>query len=372
MNKIEELTRLGQSVWIDYIRRSFLTSGGLQYWIDQGLRGMTSNPSIFEKAIVESDDYTQDLQALARAGKSKEEIFDSLAQEDIRQAADIFRPLFDRAGGKDGFVSLEVNPLLANNTHNTIKEALRLWQDVDRPNLMVKIPATHEGLAAITAATAQGVNVNITLIFSIQRYADVMAAYLAGLQQRVHQSLPVDHIHSVASFFVSRIDTKVDKRLEAIMQEGGERGQKAAALRGKAAVASARIAYSHFKEMFDGQSFADLRRQGANLQRPLWASTSTKNPAYSDILYVQTLIGPHTINTMPEKTLKAFLDHGEVRNTLEDNLADAQMTFQSLEDLGVSIDDVTHELEVEGVKAFSKSFESLMESISEKRKEYSH
>lgn len=367
MNKIYELAQLGQSLWIDYIRRSFITSGDLQRHIDQGLRGMTSNPSIFEKAIAGSDDYTTDLEKLAKAGRSPEQIFDSLAIDDIRQATDLFRPVYDQTGGSDGFVSIEVNPLLAYDTDTTVAEAKRLWAEVDRPNLMVKIPATQAGIPAIADATAAGINVNITLIFSLARYAEVMAAYLAGLSQRLDDGQPVDRIRSVASFFVSRVDTKVDKRLEEIIRQEGPQAGQARSLLGQAAVANARVAYSQFRAIFEGDRFADLKARGANLQRPLWASTSTKNPAYSDILYVQELIAPHTINTLPEETLEAFLDHGEVRYTLEAGLEQAQYVLQSLAGLGISMEQVTQELEDEGVAAFSKSFKSLMESIEQKR-----
>ncbi len=378
MSKLHDLATLGQSVWMDYIRRAFLTSGELSALIDLGVRGMTSNPTIFEKAIVGSStpggdstgEYDADLARLAAEGKSAPEIYEALAIQDIQMSADLLRPVYDATNGDDGYVSLEVSPTLAHQTGETVDEALRLCSEVDRPNVMVKIPATKEGLPAITRATAAGVNVNITLIFSLVRYQQVMEAFLKGLEQRVAAGQPVDHIASVASFFVSRVDTKVDKRLESIMREEGPRAEMAASLLGKAAVANAKLAYSLFRETFESQRFAVLQAKGARVQRPLWASTSTKNPAYSDILYVQELIGPHTVNTMPENTLEDFIDHGEVRLTLEDGLDQAHEAMQKLESLGISMDQVTQELEDEGVESFAKSFKALIESIDQRRKAF--
>jgi transaldolase/glucose-6-phosphate isomerase len=377
MTKLDELAGLGQSIWLDYIRRSFVRGGGLQGLIDLGLRGMTSNPSIFEKAIAHSSDYDEDLERLARQGKNTAEIYASLTLEDIQQAADLLRQVYDLSGGDDGYVSLEVNPTLAHDTQGTISEAKRLWSEVDRPNLMVKIPATKAGLPAITEATASGINVNVTLIFSLERYAEVMAAYLAGLELRLGRGLPIDHIASVASFFVSRVDTKVDKLLEEIVRREGRHAKLAVSLLGQAAVANAKIAYSQFETVFgsasqpDAGTFAPLRAKGGRLQKPLWASTSTKNPTYSDIMYVQELIGPHTVNTLPQETLEFFLDHGEVRQTLTEDLDQSRFVFESLEDIGISMEKVTQELEDEGVTAFSKSFESLMDTIEAKRKSVS-
>ena len=369
MTKIHELAELGQAIWLDYIRRSFITSGELQRLIDLGLRGMTSNPSIFDKAIAQSRDYDEDLLPLINEEKAEEEIFLALAIEDIQQAADLFLPLYQQTRGEDGYVSLEVNPKLAHDTQATIEEAQRLWSLVDRPNLMVKIPATKEGLPAITETLRQGINVNVTLIFSLQRYAEVMAAYIAGLRDRLDAGQSLEQIASVASFFVSRVDTKVDKQLEDIIRQEGQQARLAASLLGKAAIANAKIAHSQFRSVFEGKGFADLKNHGARLQRPLWASTSTKNPQYSDILYVQELIAPHTVNTVPQETLEFFVDHGEVRLTLEDDLDQARIALQSLADLGISMDQVTQELEDEGVAAFAKSFESLMGSIKEKREQ---
>lgn len=357
MTKLHALANLGQSIWLDYIHRSFIASGELQALIDQGLRGITSNPTIFEKAIVGSHDYDEQLETVVRAGAPAEAIYSALVLEDIRNAAGLLRPVFEQTQGADGYVSLEVSPTLAHATDATLEEALRLWSLVDRPNLMVKIPATIEGIPAIHAATAAGVNVNVTLIFSLARYAKVIEAYLAGLRQRLEAGRPIDQIASVASFFISRVDSKVDRLLD---QTGG---QEAQALKGQAAIANAKLAYRQFQAVFESDRFADLQAHGARLQRPLWASTSTKNPAYSDILYVQELIGRHTVNTMPQETLEAFLDHGSVRLTIHDDIDRARSVFQSLEDLGVSMEQVTQELEDEGVAAFANSFESLQKSI---------
>lgn len=373
MTKIHELAELGQSIWLDYIRRSFISDGKLQSLIDIGLRGMTSNPSIFEKAIAHSDDYDQEMEILAGEGNSIDEIYTCLAVEDIQRAADLLRPVYNETHGGDGYVSMEVNPNLAHKTRETISEASRLWSLVDRPNLMVKIPATRQGLEAITQSIAAGLNINVTLIFSLERYAEVMAAYIAGLEIRLDQGQPIDHIASVASFFVSRVDTKVDKLLEAIIHENGHHAKLARSLRGQAAVANAKVAYSQFKEVFErdpysrGGKFKTFEAKGARLQRPLWASTSTKNSAYSDIKYVQELIGKHTVNTLPQETLENFLDHGSVRLTLEDDMNQAHFVLESLEDIGISMEQVTKELEDEGVAAFSQSFNSLMQSIEAKR-----
>jgi len=369
MSKLHELARLGQAIWLDYIRRSFITSGELQQLIDLGLRGMTSNPTIFEKAINGSSDYLSDLERLTILGNTPLEIYESLAINDIRQAADLLRPVYDSSQGEDGYVSLEVAPDLAHDGAATFSEALRLWSLVERPNLMVKIPATREGLDAITQATAAGVNVNVTLIFSLQRYQQVMAAYVKGLELRLKAGLPVSSIASVASFFVSRLDSKVDQRLEQLMRAEGSRAKKAAGLFGKAAVANARLAYDLFEKFFFGPRFEQLQTRGARMQRPLWASTSTKNPSYSDILYIQELIGAHTVNTLPQNTLDAFFEHGEVRLSLKGHHEEAQRVIDDLEELGISMDQVTQELEDEGVASFAKSFRELIESIAHKSEE---
>ena len=354
MSKMNQLAALGQAVWLDYIRRSFLEDGSLQALIDRGLRGMTSNPTIFDKAIAGSEDYDPAMQVLVSTGKSSEEIYTALTVADIQTAADMLRPVYDANQGQDGFVSLEVAPTLAHDTQGTVQEAKRLWQLVNRPNLMVKIPATREGLPAITQAIAAGVNVNVTLIFSLARYTAVMDAYLSGLEQRIKEGLPIDKIASVASFFVSRVDTKVDGRLEAIIQKEGSQAGQAADLQGKIAVANTKMAYQQFKKTFTSARFEALKSRGAQLQRPLWASTSTKNPAYSDIKYVEELIARDTVNTLPQETLENFEHHGAVKLTIEDGLEAARQALQSLADLGISIEQVTDELEDEGVRSFAK------------------
>jgi transaldolase/glucose-6-phosphate isomerase len=370
MTKIQELAELGQAIWLDYIQRGFIKDGGLQNLIDQGLRGITSNPTIFEKAIAHSQDYDQALAVLARQPKTAAEIYLELAIADIQQATDLLRPVYEQTAGADGYVSLEVSPHLANDTQATAREAHELWRHVDRPNLMIKIPATKAGLPAITQSIARGINVNVTLIFSLERYAEVMAAYIKGLELRLAQGQPVDQIASVASFFVSRVDTKVDRLLDEIIRKEGPKAQLAHSLLGQAAVANARMAYAQFKSVFEGSDFQKLAAQGARLQRPLWASTSTKNPDYSDILYVQELIGAHTVNTLPQETLDNFLDHGKVELTLETDLDAVRFVLQSLEEVGVSMTQVTQELEEEGVASFSKSFDALVSSIEVKRQAF--
>ncbi len=369
MNATLKLLKAGQSVWYDNIQRSLLRNGELAGMIESGeIRGVTSNPTIFMNAITKSQDYDQSLQPLAASGLTDEEVFFKLAIEDIQSATDLFLPLYRESLGGDGYVSLEVSPFLANDTQATLAQAKDLWNRVNRPNLMIKIPATKAGIPAITGAIAQGINVNVTLIFALSRYCEVIDAYLKGLEQRVAQSLPVDGIASVASFFVSRVDTKVDFRLQEIINQGGESAELAAGLLGKAAIANARLAYAEFKKEFGSQRFRNLQEKGARVQRPLWASTSTKNPAYSDVMYVEELIGPDTVNTMPPQTVVAFLGHGKVRQTLEKHLGAAHRVLADLESLGISMDSVTSQLEEEGVKSFSDAFVVLLDAIDKRRK----
>lgn len=359
---VQQLVQLGQSIWYDNIERRLLKNGELAGMIERGeIQGLTSNPSIFNNAIAKSNDYDAELMPMIEAGKSAEEIFEQLAIEDIRAAADLMRSLYEETNGGDGYVSLEVSPNLAYDTEKTLSEAKRLWALVDRPNLMIKIPATKEGLPAIRQAITAGFNVNITLIFSIERYQAVMDAYLSGLEDRVSNGQPVDNIASVASFFVSRIDAKVDAQLEAIGTE------QAKAILGKTAIANAKLAYQAFKEIFESDRFATLSTKGARLQRPLWASTSTKNPDYPDTLYVDQLIGPDTVNTAPPHTLVAFLDHGTAALTLEKDIDEAQQVFAELEALDISMAEVTQALEDAGVKSFADAFASLMNTIEQRR-----
>jgi transaldolase/glucose-6-phosphate isomerase len=355
---ITKLTSLGQSLWYDNIQRKLLESGELKAMIERGdIRGVTSNPTIFNNAIAKSTDYDSALTPLAWAGWDAEKIFWQLAIEDIRQACDAFMPLYEESNGGDGYVSLEVNPHIANDTDKTVAQAEQLWVRVARPNLMVKIPATEAGIPAIRRAIAAGLNINVTLIFSLARYAEVMNAYLSGLEDRAAAGHAIDHIASVASFFVSRVDSKIDPKLP-----------DDSPLKGKAAIANAKLAYDEFQKTFAGRRWENLKLKGAHVQRPLWASTSTKNPAYPDTIYVDNLIGPETVNTIPPATLEAFREHGEASSTLARDLDQARDAIEQLEAAGVSMDVVTQELEDEGVKAFADAFTQLLGTIEERRK----
>ena len=368
-DRITHLHELGQSLWYDSIQRRLLENGEIAEMIQRGeIKGMTSNPTIFQKAIAGSDDYEDALKPMAWADWSAESIFYQLAIEDIQTAADLFAPLYQKTNGVDGYVSLEVNPLLAKDTQKTIEEAGRLWKTVNRPNLMIKIPATQEGIKAIQASIAAGINVNVTLIFSLKRYEDVINAYFSGLEERVAQGLPIDRIHSVASFFVSRFDSLADSLLEEIAQKNPARAAEAKALMGKGAIANARLAYHLFESTIATDRYKALQEKGANYQRPLWASTSTKNPAYSDVLYLEELIGPHTVNTVPPSALQAFNDHGEATLTLSRPAEESRKIQEQLEKLGISIDRVTQQLEEEGVRKFSESYRDLLKEI-ERRSE---
>ena len=354
---IDELTGLGQSLWLDNISRKSLENGELEAMIKRGdIRGVTSNPSIFHNAIANSNDYDSALTPLAWSGWIAEEIFWQLAIEDIQEACDLFRPLYNETNASDGYVSLEVSPYLAHETDKTIEQVSSLWERVNRPNLMIKIPATLEGVPAIRKSIASGINVNVTLIFSLTRYDEVMDAYLSGLEDRLAEGESIDQIASVASFFVSRVDTKVDSLLP-----------KLSSLRGQAAIANARLAYEAFTKKFSEERWEELYPKGARLQRPLWASTSTKNPQYPDTAYVNTLIGPYTVNTLPPKTLEAFRDHGVAKETITQQMDRVHAVFGELEEDGVSMDVVTQELEDEGVKAFADAFTALLETIEERR-----
>jgi transaldolase / glucose-6-phosphate isomerase len=358
MNTIARLAELGQSLWMDNIQRHALEDGETKALIDRGdIRGMTSNPTIFDHAITKTDDYKDALTALAWAGWDAQKIFWELAVEDVRAAADLFAPLYERSNGADGFVSIEVSPTLAADTEGTIAQAQQLWVRVARPNLMVKIPATPAGIPAIRRSIAAGLNINITLIFSRQRYAEVMEAFMAGLEDRLATGQSIDHIASVASFFVSRVDSKVDQRLP-----------EDSPVRGKAAIANAKLAYEDFLKTFAGPRWDSLRARGARIQRPLWASTSTKNPAYPDTMYVDSLIGHDTINTVPPLTLDAFREHGRPEISVTRGLDEARDDIARLEQAGIKMDEVTHELEIEGVQIFSNSMAELINSIDAKRK----
>ena len=359
-NSLQALRRLGQSVWYDNMFRALIGSGELQRLIDSGVTGLTSNPTIFEKAVSSGDDYDDSLIEYAKAGLTPEEAFEALAIEDIQAAADLLRPVYVETGGADGFASLEVNPHLAHDTEGTIAAAERLFSALGRPNAMIKVPATPEGIPAIRSLIGQGININVTLIFSLDMYARVRQAYVAGLEDLVHAGGDPSAVSSVASFFVSRVDTAVDGLL-------GNSAGEVSHLLGKAAVANARVAYQDFKKTFATPTFRALSAKGARVQRPLWASTSTKNPDYSDVMYVETLIGPDTVNTMPDATLTAFLEHGTARHSIEDDVHEARETLRSLESAGISMDAVTTQLMHDGVKAFADSFDQLIENISAKR-----
>lgn len=367
--RVANLLEQGQSIWLDTISRSMITGGELSSLIDDvGIRGVTSNPTIFEKAISGSADYDSQIAELAQQGHSDAEIFEALEVEDIRNACDLFRPLYDASGGADGFVSIEVSPDLARDSDGTRDAVRRLWKKVDRPNLMVKIPGTVEGAPVIQEMLAEGININITLLFSIEAYERVARGFITAMEQRISEGKPVAHVASVASFFVSRVDTLVDRLLnEKIATASGADKQSLESLRGTVAVANAKLAYALFEEIFSGVRWETIQAAGARPQRPLWASTSTKNPDYPDLLYVDTLIGPHTINTMPEKTVTAFLDHGVVQRTVDTELDEARAIMTNLAAAGIDMNAVTDQLEDEGVASFEKSMAALYASIEGKR-----
>ena len=356
---LHRINALGQSIWYDNIRRALIEMGDLQALIDKGVTGVTSNPTIFEKAIAGSADYDTDIRRLTNEGKSVTEIYETLATTDIASGADLLRPIYERTAGADGFISLEVSPTLAHDTPGTIAEGKRLFAALGRPNVMIKVPATPAGIPAIRALIGAGVNVNVTLIFDTAQYEAVANAYLAGLEDWASGGGDLSKVASVASFFVSRVDSSIDKLLEKV--EGG------AALMGQAAIANAKVAYARFGELFSGARWSALAVAGARVQRPLWASTGTKNPKYSDVLYIDTLIGPDTVNTVPPATLTAILDHGVAARTIDLNVAQAYKTLAQLMQLGINIHVVAEALQTEGVASFSKSFETLMAALSEKR-----
>ena len=361
-NPLRQLENFGQSIWLDYIRRQLLFSPEFRRLIEEdGLKGMTSNPTIFDKAISDSNDYDEQLAELVRSQKSTDEIYEALTTDDIKRAADALRPLYDTTDGRNGFVSYEVPPRLANDTDGTIAAAHRYFELIGRPNLMVKVPATPAGLPAIEQLISEGHNINITLMFSVKHYGAVAEAYLRGLEKRAQAGLPLARVASVASVFVSRVETLADKRLEEKLKE--RPNEAVAALRGTAAVANAKLIYQRFKEIFGGDRFKQLQAKGACVQRPLWASTGTKDPAYSDIKYVQELIGPDTVNTMPPATMDAFRDHGMPHATLEQGLAEAAEAVRRLNEAGIDLIEIGEELQHEGVESFAKSFADLLATI---------
>ena len=369
-NHLIEVMKAGQSIWYDNIRRAMLDTGDLQKKVDEDdLRGVTSNPTIFEKAITGSTDYDEQMRSLVTAGASVNEIYEALVLDDIAAAADILKPVYDRTDGLDGYISLEVNPRLAYETKGTIEEAERLFKHLNRRNVMIKIPAAQEGLPAIEECIYRGININVTMIFSIENYEQVAESFIKGLERRDAEGKTVDHIASVASFFVSRVDTAIDADLEYRARHAENPEEKATfeALSGRAAVANAKLAYQKFKEIFHGERFSKLKRKGAQVQRCLWASTGTKNPKYSDVLYVDNLIGPETVNTIPPQTYTAFRDHGQVAPTLEAQLEEARACIKQLASIGIDLAEVTAKLQKDGLAAFVGSFDTLIESIEAKR-----
>jgi transaldolase len=369
-NPLNRLHDLGQSIWLDYLRRDMLVDGTQARLIrDDDLTGQTSNPTIFQKAIAESDLYDEDIRS-AGAGVSPERILDAIMIEDIRLAADLFRPVYDRTSGEDGFVSVEVSPDLAWDTRASIEEARRLWKAIERPNLMVKIPGTAEGLPAIRDCLAEGININITLLFSVDRYHEVMDMWFAAMEQRVERGDPVDRVASVASFFVSRVDTKVDQRIdERLARIADEERGPLEELAGTIGIDNARIAFEAYQQRFGDERFAALSAAGARPQRPLWASTSTKDPDLPDIYYVEALLAPGTVNTLPPETLDAYRDHGDPAVRIHDDLDGAHRRMARLGELGIDFATVLEELEKEGVEKFSKSYHDLLDTIEEKQKQ---
>jgi transaldolase len=365
-NPLQGLLSYGQSPWLDYIRRNILLNGDLKKMIDHdGLRGMTSNPAIFEKAITGSDDYSDLLNAPGAKTLNAKQLYEQIAIRDVQTAADIFRGVYDESKGRDGFVSLEVSPVLANDTQASIEEARRLWRAVNRPNLMVKIPATKEGIPAIRQMLEEGVNINITLLFAQSAYEQVAEAYIAALEARAAKGHDVSKIASVASFFVSRIDTLIDGQIDAKLKTETDGGKKTllGRVQGKVAIANARRTYAKYQELFGGPRWKALEVKGAHTQRLLWASTSTKNPKYRDVLYVEELIGADTVDTIPPATFDAFRDHGKLRNSLTEDLAGADKTMADLEAAGISMKEVTEKLVVDGVKLFADAFKQLLAAV---------
>jgi transaldolase len=368
-NPWKEVERLGQSLWYDNLSREFISGGKITRMIEElGLRGITSNPSIFEKSISGSDEYDADIEKAIHDGLTTSEIYERLTTDDVRSAADVMRPVFERTDGVDGYVSIEVDPRIAANTEDTIIAARRLWKTVDRPNVMIKIPGTPEGIPAIRQCLLEGININITLLFGIENYTHVAHAFLDALRERKSSGEDISHIASVASFFLSRVDTNVDQKLNVKIAELNGSGDPVRSLLGKAAVANAKLAYERYLEIFHGPEFADLKAAGARPQRCLWASVSTKNPDYSDVMYIEPLIGPETVSTVPDETIAAFADHGKCADTLASGIAEAHDLVEQLRKLGIDTEAVADELQVDGVKKFADAFASLANNLDKKRK----
>jgi transaldolase len=369
-NPLKKLEALGQSIWLDYIRRDLIASGELRRLIEEdGLRGMTSNPSIFEKAIAESNLYDKDIHDMALKKMDVKTIYESLSQRDVQNAADEFKSVYEKTDGKDGYVSLEVNPHLAHDTKGTIEEARRLWTALNRSNVLIKVPATSDGLPAIRQLISEGISVNVTLLFGLPRYRQAAESFIAGLEARAVQGKPLKDIASVASFFLSRIDTLVDPLVEKFLEPDGKKTEIAKKVHGQVAISSAKAAYQIYKEIFGSNRFKKLTDKGARIQRLLWASTSTKNPDYSDIKYIEPIIGSDTVNTVPLKTIDAYRKHGDPKLRLEQDVKEAHWIMARLQELGISIGKVTQQLEDEGVKKFDEPFDKLMAALTKKSSE---
>jgi transaldolase len=366
-NRIRQISGVGQAIWLDFISRDLLRTGKLRDLINEGLTGMTSNPSIFQKSIAAGREYDDQVRELASAGKSTNEIYEALAIQDIGEAADQLRSIYNETNARDGYVSIEVSPRLAHDSEGTIAEARRLFAAIDRRNVMIKVPATAAGLPAIRTLIGEGINVNVTLIFALEMYEKVMQAYIDGLRQLRESGRTLGYVASVASFFVSRVDTVIDEQLSQRIN-AGERGLDT--LRGQAAIANAKIAYDCFKHVFEGPTFADLRAAGGRVQRPLWASTGTKNPAYSDTKYIDALIGPNTVNTVPPQTLDAIRDHGAAARTIDMDVNQAYATIEKLKTVGIDMKTVTDFLLTDGVKQFADSFEKMLADVDAKRAKF--
>lgn len=366
-NPLKKLESLGQSIWLDYIRRDLITNGELQKLIsNDGIRGMTSNPAIFEKAIAESNLYDAEIQKMALKGKNVNAIYEAISQKDVQSAADTFRPLYEKTSGDDGYVSLEVNPHLAYNTKGTIREGLRLWSLLDRPNVFIKVPATIQGLAAICELISEGININVTLLFSLNRYRAVAEAYIEGLEARLAKRKPINQITSVASFFLSRIDTLIDPQLEKIRTTDPGKSEMAKEAQGEVAISSAKLAYRIYQEIFGSDRFKKLEEKGAHAQRLLWASTSNKNPDYSDVKYIEALIGVNTVNTVPPQTIDAYRDHGDPMLRIDQDMEKANRVLASLPELGIDLNLITQQLEDEGISKFNEPFDKLMDTLEKK------
>lgn len=366
-NPAQELVKFGQSVWYDNISRDLLEKGELKRFIQEwGVRGLTSNPTIFDKAISNSSIYDAQIAQLREKKLSPDQVFEELALVDIAQAADLLLPIYKESKGDDGFVSIEVSPLLASNTAGTVEEGLKLFKRLGRPNIMVKVPGTPEGIPAVRTLLEEGVNVNITLLFSVENYVEVANTYCEALRARMKKNLPINNIRSVASFFVSRVDSTIDKQLGEIEKKSPDKAALAKSLRGKFGIANCKLAYKRFLDIFESDKFADIRAKGGIPQRPLWASTGTKDPAYSDVMYLDGLIGKQTVNTVPHATLEAFVDHGKCSESLPTDMAGAERTAQQLRDLGINLEASLLELQVDGVKKFAESFRDLNAAIAKK------